>query len=231
MQAQYHRLQILNGRERKMSRHKYLPLAHFRKSGTGRLLLTSGTLHFLHFDLTLARRLDQTLAKFQSINLIQSFFGAYQMKTRRVLRGGLIRIRMSPMWWKTHLVAIWQILDSTAVSIFVDIYWLNWQILYLSIQPTYLQILRRPKCLYNAFAIVCGTIYRRGSLERKEDDIIKQLQRYFGEILKGNDEQLGLPFSKFSWLDKKTTSACVRLKNPDITNPTKFYNLDQKYYF
>ena len=104
-----------------MSRHKYLPLAHFRKSGTGRLLLTSGTLHYLHFDLTLTRRLDQTLAKFQSINLIQSFFGAYQMKTRRVLRGGLIRIRMSPMWWKTHLVAIWQILDSTAVSIFVDI--------------------------------------------------------------------------------------------------------------
>ena len=210
-----------------MSRHKYLPLAHFRKSGTGRLL-TSGTLHFLHFDLTLARRLDQTLAKFQSINLIQSFFGAYQMKTRRVLRGGLIRIRMSPMWWKTHLVAIWQILDSTAVSIFVDIYWLNWQILYLSIQPIYLQILRRPKCLYNAFAIVCGTIYRRGSLKRKKDDIIKQLQRYFGEILKGNDKHLGVPFCKFSWLDKKTTSACVRLKNPDITNPTKFYNLDQK---
>ena len=107
----------------KKSRRKYLPLAHFRKSGTGRLL--AGTLHFLHFDLTLTRRLDQTLAKFQSINVIQYFFGAYQMKTRRMLRRGLIRIRMSPMWWKMHSVAIWQILDSTAVSIFVDIYWLK----------------------------------------------------------------------------------------------------------
>ena len=82
--------------------------------------------------------------------------------------------------------------------------------------------------LHNAFAIVCGNIYRRGNLKRKEDDIFKQLQRYFGEILKGNDKHLGVPFCKFSWLDKKTTSACVRLKNPDITNPTKFYNLDQK---
>ena len=124
MQARDYRLQILKGRERKKSRRKYLPLAHFRKSGTGRLL--AGTLHFLHFDLTLTRRLDQTLAKFQSINVIQYFFGAYQMKTRRMLRRGLIRIRMSPMWWKMHSVAIWQILDSTAVSIFVDIYWLKY---------------------------------------------------------------------------------------------------------
>ena len=178
-----------------MSRHKYLPLAHFRKSGTGRLL--AGTLHFLHFDLTLTRRLDQTLAKFQSINLIQSFFGAYQMRNRRVLRRGLIRIRMSPMWWKTHLVAIWQILDSTAVSMFVDIHWLNWQIQYF----TNIEMAKMP--LHNAFAIVCGTIYRRGSLKRKKDDIIKQLQRYFGEILKGNDKHLGVPFCKFSWLDKK----------------------------
>ena len=76
--------------------------------------------------------------------------------------------------------------------------------------------------LHNAFAIVCGTIYRRGSLERKEDDIIKQLKQYFREILKGNDRNLGVPFCKFSWLDKKTTSACVRLKTPDFTNLTKF---------
>ena len=124
MQARYYRLQILKGRERKKSRRKYLPLAHFRKSGTGRLL--TGTLHFLHFDLTLTRRLDQTLDKFQSINVIQYFFGAYQMKTGRMLRRGLIRIRMSPMWWKMHSVAIGEILDSTAVSIFVDIYWLKY---------------------------------------------------------------------------------------------------------
>ena len=76
--------------------------------------------------------------------------------------------------------------------------------------------------LHNAFAIVCGTIYRRGSLERKEDDIIKQLKQYFREILKGNDRNLGVPFCKFSWLDKKTTSACVRLTTPDFTNLTKF---------
>ena len=36
--------------------------------------------------------------------------------------------------------------------------------------------------LHNAFAIVCGTIYRRGSLERKEDDIIKQLQGTYPQI-------------------------------------------------
>ena len=76
--------------------------------------------------------------------------------------------------------------------------------------------------LHNAFAIVCGTIYRGGSLERNEDDIIKQLKQYFREILKGNDRNLGVPFCKFSWLDKKTTSACVRLKTPDFTNLTKF---------
>ena len=79
--------------------------------------------------------------------------------------------------------------------------------------------------LHNAFAIVCGTIYHRGSLERKEDDIIKLLKQYFREILKGNDRNLGVPFCKFSWLDKKTNSACVRLKTPDFTNPTKFTNL------
>ena len=51
--------------------------------------------------------------------------------------------------------------------------------------------------LHNAFAIVCGTIYRGGSLERNEDDIIKQLKQYFREILKGNDRHLGYHFANF----------------------------------
>ena len=63
--------------------------------------------------------------------------------------------------------------------------------------------------LHNAFAILCGTIYRGGSLERNEDDIIKQLKQYFREILKGNDRHLGYHFANFhGWTKKQPVRVC-----------------------